>query len=168
MAATLRVQELEAELDAAKAEVNRLELQELPQAFTEDGISELRLPDRGIGAKRDIAVRGSLPVEEPRHGLGLARLDEYGHGDNIRSIVTANFGRMHREAARDYYEAIRTDNRAAASLTETIHHSTLRAIGLERAKAGMDTDWDNLGLIVQRRVTLLRPPTHRTTRETGQ
>ena len=160
VAATLRVQQLEAELAVAKAEVSRLELQELPQAFTEDGLSELRIPGAGrIGARRDIQVRGSLPAEEPRHTAGLNRLVEYGYEENIRSMVTANFGREHRDAAREYYEAMRTDNRAFTTLQETIHHSTLRAIGLERARAGTETDWDNLGLIVQRRVTLLRPPT---------
>ena len=39
--AKLRLEQVQAELDNAKAEVRRLEEVELPAAFTEDGISEL-------------------------------------------------------------------------------------------------------------------------------
>lgn len=158
------MQELERQLALAKAEVNRLEITELPAAFTEDGLSELRLPS-GPGARRDMTVRGSLPAEEPRHGRGLIWLTETGYEENIRSMVTANYGREQRERAQQLYETLRGDNTAFTTLTETIHHSTLRAIGLERARAGQPVDWENLGLTLIRRVTLTRPPTHHVSTE---
>ena len=164
VAATLRVRDLERELEVAKAEVTRLEQMELPQAFTEASISELQI-ERGIGARRDLSVVGSLPSEEPRHTAGLNRLVEYGHQDNIRSMVTLNFGREHRDAALEYFNTVRTDNRAFVTINETIHHSTLRALALERVRNGQPVDFENLGLTVIRRVRLLRPPTRHVTLE---
>jgi hypothetical protein len=153
------MRQLESELTEAQAEVLRLERDELPSAFTEDGISELRLPDGGPGAKRDLAVRGSLPADEPQHAAGLEWAIANGYEGSIRSIVTANFGMLHRAAALEYYNVMRGDNRAVVSLTETIHHSTLQAIALERARTGQPVDWENLGLTLIRHVRLLRPPT---------
>jgi hypothetical protein len=149
---------LEEKLSEAKAEVSRLENVELPAAFTEDGISELRLPDGGPAAKRDMSVQGSLPNDEPRHAAGLEWAVANGYEGVIRSIVTANFGMEDRQRALDYYNTIRLDNRAQTTLNETIHHSTLKALALERARAGQPVDWENLGLVLIRRVKLLRPP----------
>jgi len=161
VAATLKVQELERDLADAKAEVGRLERDELPAAFIEDGISELRLPD-GPAARRDLSVQGSLPTDEPRHAAGLEWAVANGYEGVIRSVVSANFGMEHRAAALDYYNAMRLDNRASTTLNETIHHSTLKAIAAERARNGQPVDWDNLGLTLIRRVKLMRPPIRRT------
>lgn len=159
VAATLRLKELEAAVADAKAEISTLENIELPAAFTEDGISELRLPDGGPAAKRDMSVQGSLPSDEPRHAAGLEWAVANGYEGVIRSVVQANFGMEHRQAALDYYNAMRLDNRASTTLNETIHHSTLKALALERARTGLPVDWDNLGLVLIRRVKLIRPPT---------
>lgn len=161
--AKLREAQLEDELEHARAEIRRLEVVELPSAFTEDGISELRLPD-GQRAVRNVSVQGSFPNQETEpeaHRRAVTEWARLGYADTLRCAVTSSYGAGDREAALAAYEALRGDNRAFVTLRETVHHSTLRAAVLARIRAGEPTSVEDLGCAVIRRVRLTTPPRRR-------
>lgn len=158
--AKLRQAQLEDELENAKREIKRLEEVELPQAFTEDGISELELPN-GQRARRQVSVQGSFPDQESEpevHRTAVERWVELGYADTIRSAVIASYPTEHRETAQAAYNALRGDNRAFVTIKETVHPSTLRAAVLSRIRAGEPTPVEELGCVVLRRVRLTTPP----------
>lgn len=158
--AKLRQAQLEEELDNAKREVRRLEEVELPTAFTEDGISELSLPD-GQRARRQVSVQGSFPDPETnpeRHRHAVDEWTRMGNADTIRSAVVASYNTEHRDAALEAYNVLRGDNRAFVTIKETVHPSTLRAAILARITAGEPTPVEELGCTILRRVRLTTPP----------
>jgi hypothetical protein len=161
----LRVGELEAQLETANAEVKRLEEFELPSAFTEDGISELQLPD-GQGAKRTVDIQGSLPSESlhpVERENALTWLAENGYADVIRCVVAADFGQDNRAAALELYERMRTSNVAHITKKETVHASTLKALIRQRINANppVETPIEELGCTIIRRIKLTTPPRQR-------
>lgn len=158
--ATRRVEQLEEELERARAEVRRLEEVELPQAFTEDGVSALTSID-GQRAERHLSVQGSFPSPTAERPDAVARFTrardwmiENGYEDNIRAVVTANYGTGDRARALAEYERLRGDNRAAVAITETVHHSTLRGLVRQRVENGLPTPVEDLGCTIIRRVRL--------------
>lgn len=166
-AATLRVRALEEELAEAKREQQRLETVELPAAFTEDGISELRLPD-GQKAARSVSVQGSFPdADHEDHEFALTWATENGLQDTIRCVVAANYSAGDREAALAEYERLRGDNRAFVTKGETVHPMTWKAVLLQRVKDGEPTPLERLGCVVLRRVKLTTPPRRRS-QSTGE
>jgi hypothetical protein len=159
----LRVQTLEEELGYAKAEVRRLEQVELPAAFTEAGVEELRIPE-GAKAARNLTVQGSLPDpdEHPEeHRRALEWWAANGYGDTIRCVVASSFTVGDRDAALAVYELLRQDNRAVTSKSETVHPMTLKAIVRNRIGRGEPTPLELLGCTVIRRVKLTTPPRRR-------
>lgn len=158
--AKLRQAQLEDELEHAKREVRRLEEVELPAAFTEDGVSELQLPD-GQRAQRQVTVRGSFPDmdDDPEgHQRAVDIWAGLGYADTIRCAVIASFGPEDRATALAAYEALRGDNRAFVTKKETVHPSTLRAAVLARVRTGQPTPVEELGCVILRRVRLTTPP----------
>ncbi len=158
--AVLHVMDLEARLERANAEVKRLQEVELPTAFTEDGVSELRLPD-GLKAKRVTDIQGSLPsaalhpVERENAILWLA---ENGYVDLIRTTVAADFDRGNNPAAVELFNQLRQLNNAHVTKKEDVHHSTLRAMIRQRIEANQETPIEELGCTIIRRVKLTTPP----------
>lgn len=160
--AAQRVAELEQQLEIALAEVKRLEEVELPAAFTEDGISELQLPD-GQRAKREVSIQGGLPSEDLRpveRENALTWLAENGYPDVIRCVVAADFGQDNREEALALYERMRTSNLAHVTKKETVHPSTLKALIRQRinAEPPQQTPIEELGCHIIRRIRLTTPP----------
>lgn len=167
----IRVEELEALLKTAKAEVRRLEEVELPSAFTEDGVSELVVPGYPK-AKKDVMVTGSFPLPDAEREDAVARYEaakqwaiDNGHKDSLRAVVQASYGAGEREAALAAYESLRGDNRAHVKMVETIHHSTLRGIVRDRVQKALPTPAEELGCVVVRKVKLTTKP-RRTASET--
>ncbi len=161
--ASLRVADLEAQLELANREVKRLEEVELPAAFTEDGISELQLPD-GQRAKREVMIQGSLPSED-EHPVerenALTWLAENGYPDVIRCVVAADFGQDNRQAALELYERMRSSNIAHITKKESVHASTLKALIRQRlihANPPLPTPIEELGCTIIRRIRLTTPP----------
>ena len=170
--AMLRVEELEGQLKAAQVEVRRLEEVELPAAFTEDGVSEIGIPGCPKAAK-DVTVQGSFPspyADRPdaleRYETAKAWMVANGHEDSLRAVVAANYGAGEREAALEAYGRLRGDNRASVSITETVHHSTLRAIVRQRVAKAQPTPVEDLGCVVIRKVKLASKPVRRVQIET--
>lgn len=160
--AVLRADDLEQQLAMALAEVKRLEEVELPAAFTEDGISELQLPD-GQRAKREVTIQGSLP-SETEHPVerenALTWLAENGYPDVIRCVIAADFGQDNREEALALYERMRTSNLAHITKKESVHPSTLKALIRQRINATppVPTPIEELGCVIIRRIRLTTPP----------
>lgn len=163
-AAVLRVEELEAQLEAAKAEVKRLEEVELPAAFTEDGVSEIAIPGCPK-AKRDVSVRGSFPSPFADTPNAFAKYEAARdwvianqHEDSLKAVVTAEYDAGDRAAALASYERLRGDNRAHIKMVETVHSSTLRAIVRDRVNRALPVDPEALGCTVIRKVKLATKP----------
>lgn len=158
--AVLRVQMLEEQLERAEAEVKRLQEVELPSAFSEDQISELRLPNLPM-AKRHVDIQGSLPSETERpveRENALTWLIENGYGDTIRSTVSAAFSQGDHEAALELFTQLRRLNNATVKKKEDVHHSTLRAIVRQRLEANQETPVEELGCTIIRRIRFSTPP----------
>ena len=159
--ARLRLDQLLAEVENQEREIKRLEETELPQAFTEDGISELRLPNNGPRATRQVSVVGSFPLAEAdpeRHRRAVQVWTELGFADTIRTALAASYGPQDRTHALQVYETLRGDNQAGVTIRETVHASTLRAGILARIRRGEPTPVEDLGCTIIRRVRLTTPP----------
>jgi len=150
-------------LKLVEAQIADLEQRELPAAFTEFGVGASLALEDGAVLSRKLEVTGSLPKEDAeRRARGLQWARENDFSNTIRCVVAASFAAGDEDKARALYERLRGDNAATVIMTENIHHSTLQAIGRDRAQRGLPTPFEDLGLNIVRKVTVSEPRRSRT------
>lgn len=125
-----------------KTELERVRSDLLPSALRQHNLTELRTADGFRVQVRDV-VRASIP--KPRRDEAFAWLEEQGHGDLVKHLVSATFGRGEDHEAEE----------AAAALAQmgcdvkderSVHASTLSAFVREQIEAGRDLPRDLLGV----------------------
>lgn len=129
-------------LREAKADLELIRSDLLPSALRQYNLAELRTTE-GFRVRVQEIVRASIP--KARRDEAFAWLDTHGHGDLVKHVVSAAFGKGEDEDA----EA------AAAALAEmgcrvnderSVHPSTLSAFVRERIAAGEQIPHDVFGV----------------------
>jgi len=132
----------EEELREKKAELERVRTDLLPNALREHNLSELKTAD-GFRVKVQEIVRASIP--KSRREEAFAWLDANGHGDLVKHVVTAKFGKGEEDKAQAAIEAL-ADLDFPVSDDRSVHASTLSAFVREQIAAGVALPHELLGV----------------------
>lgn len=144
---------LEAQAAELKREYEKLRTQLLPAALAEYGLTEIRMAD-GARVTVDAIIRASIP--KARQGEAFAWLEGAGHGDLIKHVVSASFGRGEDDDARHALDAL-----AALGVEpedrRSVHAQTLSAFVREQTEAGVALPDELLGVFRGELTKIKRP-----------
>lgn len=152
---------LEARLKEARARLTALSCEALPRAMAAVGLSDLRLASGQRVEVRERYQCGQLDdapdVDDKRRPLServeaLSWLDEQGHGDIARRVITVSLGAKSEEIANDLLAMVRAHPAANQFLVDTrraVPWNTLAKFAREQLEGGYDPPLDLLGVSVQ-------------------
>ena len=139
---------LERELDAAKADVRRVEQEDLPELMAELGIETFRLT---TGESIEVKPEVECNISEERRAAAHAWLLQHGFGGLIKTEVIVGFGRGEHDAAVQCAQAV------GGSLIERVHPSTLKSFVKEQMAAGKPVPFDLFGVHPYSKVKITSP-----------
>jgi outer membrane murein-binding lipoprotein Lpp len=93
-----RVEDIEEELKAAKENLRQIAEQDLPNALHEMGMKEVKMEDGSIVSVSNF-YNVSIPKDKTEEAFDWLRLN--GHGDLVKNVVSATFGRAEDNRAKD-------------------------------------------------------------------
>ena len=141
------VDQLEADLKAAKQALNSLTTGAIPDLMAQMGIDEIT--QRGWQIKVSEFVSGSLPKDPDQRKAAIDWLESNEGGDLLKTSLGIDFSRSQHNEAIDLFEELRTKG-FVASLDSTVHPQTLLVFARERMKNGDPLDPEVLGLYTGR------------------
>lgn len=142
------VERIEKELTQAKADVRRVEQEDLPTLMQELGLEEFKLTS---GETISVTPDVQCGISEERRAAAHRWLTEHGFGGLIKTEVVAKFGRDQHDAAVACAEEI------GGELVESVHASTLKAFVKEQMEAGNAIPFDLFGVHPFSRVKIAAP-----------
>jgi hypothetical protein len=142
------VERLESELSAAKADVQRLEQEDLPDLMQELGLSKFVL---NTGETLEVQPDVTCAITEERRVAAHDWLTRHGFGGLIKTEVIVKFGRDEREAA------VACANSVGGEMVERVHPSTLKSFIKEQMAAGTAIPFDVFGVHPFQRVKITAP-----------
>lgn len=122
----------------------RISTQLLPAALRAYNLSEIKMAD-GSQVTIQKIVKASIP--KPRESEAFLWLETAGHGDLIKHVVSANFGKGEEEAARIAIKALQ-ESGVHANDKRSVHPQTLGAFVREQLDAGVALPHDILGVFI--------------------
>lgn len=128
---------LELELAEAKAAVQRLEQEDLPELMQELGLASFKLED---GASVDLTQDVFCGITEARRASAHKWLLDNGFGGLIKTQVVAEFGKGELDAAN---EAART---IGGTVKEAVHPATLKSFVKEQLAKGSPLPTELFGI----------------------
>jgi hypothetical protein len=142
-------EELEAQLAEVKKKILSLTERDLVNLFGELSLTSLSLEAEGNypAMKFDKTTYYNAKIPEDKEAEAFAWFHENGHGDIVKTVVSASFGMGERESAEKVEEAIAqlgVDFNSKLS----VHPSTLRAFAKSELEAGHALPMDTLGIHV--------------------
>lgn len=131
------VTRLEAELEAAKKDVRRVEQEDLPDLMQELGLETFKLKS---GETIEVKPEVDCSISEDRRAKAHEWLTAHGFGGLIKTEVIAKFGRDERDAALACAQQINGE------VIERVHPSTLKSFVKEQMAAGAGLPFDLFGV----------------------
>lgn len=141
------VDQMEADLSAAKQQLNLLNTSVIPDMMAELDMDEVT--QRGWKVKVGEFVSGSLPKDEAKHEAAIKWLEDHDAGDLLKTSLGVQFSRSQHNVALDLAGYIQ-DQGYEAKVESTVHPQTLCAFARERLKNGEALDTEVLGLYAGR------------------
>ena len=141
------IDQMEADLGAAKKQLNSLNTQVVPDIMAELQMDELVF--RGWKVKVGEFVSGSLPKDPEKRSIAIHWLEEHEGGDLIKTSLSVIFSRSQHNEALALAAGIEQQG-FAPSVDSTVHPQTLMAWARERMKNGELVDPETLGLFTGR------------------
>lgn len=129
---------LQAEMDEKKARLNKLSTEDIPNAFTEVGISELRLSD---GSKVIIKPFYSASITDETRTEAFTWLRANNFGDIIKHNIIVPLGKGEDKKAEKLKTQLDKLNFQYQD-TESVHSQTLKAFVREQVEAIAETPAD--------------------------
>lgn len=145
----LAVEQMEADLKAAKNTLNAMKSKRIPDLMTELMPGMEKLNWNGWEVTISDFISGSLPKEEDKREAALRWLEDNGAGGLIKTEIDIQFGRGEKEAAEALFKSL-SDSNLSPTMQTGVHAQTLAAFARERIKNGEDIDTDMLGLYTGR------------------
>jgi len=152
LAAQTRVENLEADLKAAKQTLLKLTDEDLPSQMTEIGMTNFTLAD---GSKVDIKETYGARIKKDNEEKAFDWLRAHGEGDIIKNTVTVRFGKEKDNEATALVDDL-TEQQWEPERKEDIHPGTLKAWVKGRIEEGKELDMDLFGVWVGQRATITK------------
>jgi hypothetical protein len=147
------VERLESELATAKADVQRLEQEDLPDLMQELGLSKFVL---NTGETLEVQPDVTCAITEERRAAAHSWLVDRGFGGLIKTEVVVSFGRGEHGEAEDFANACAEQGKHP-NLIERVHPSTLKSFIKEQMAAGTAIPFDVFGVHPFQRVKITAP-----------
>lgn len=141
------VEQMEADLAAAKKQLNYLKTSVIPDMMAELGMEECT--QRGWKIKVGEFVSGSLPKEAAARERAINWLTEHDGGELLKTQLSVSFTRSQHNEALSLAGEIEKQG-FAPNVESTVHPQTLMAFARERLKNGEPLDTEVLGLYTGR------------------
>jgi predicted RNase H-like nuclease (RuvC/YqgF family) len=138
-----RINTLENELEAAKAEYKQLAQRDLPEAMKAARLSRFTTDD-GLSIELKEEVYAS--ISEKNREAAYAYLLSRGDGDLIKSVLELNFGKGESEQMQEFVEGLQELGMSNYKVKESIHANTLKAWVREMVASGEDFPHDLFGV----------------------
>jgi len=148
----IRIAELEALLKEEKRLMLKLTDEELPNIFSEMGLSKLALDD---GSQIEVRPTYGASILVDNRPAAYDWLRENGYDDIIKNSVTCSFGRGEDDQASAFASFAEQQGYLPEQKTE-IHPQTLRAFVKERCENGDEFPMELFGAFVGQRATIKR------------
>lgn len=141
--------DLEQQLKDKGEQIRKIERDELPDMFTQAGISSLTVePDGnhpGFIAERTTVYTAKIPDDKRQDALQW--FEQQGHGDLVKSVVTITFGMQEHEERLRAMKLL-SDNNIQFTAAESVHHMTLKAFVKKELVNGRVIPMDLLGAAI--------------------
>jgi len=136
------VEQLNSELETAKAALRRTETEDLPELMNEVGLTELTTKE---GVEVSIAADVTCGISEANMTRAVSWLAERGYDGIVKTQVAVAFGRNERDDADKLAQELQWKG-IAAQVSNNIHSQTLKAFVKERMAAGEVVPFDLFGI----------------------
>lgn len=137
------VEQMEADLKAAKANLHNMCSVQIPDLMTQLQIE--RQVRNGYDIKLQPIVSGSLPKEPAKRSAAISWLEQHEGGELIKTEVKLSFGRSEHQDALKLAKSLK--EKGLEPLVESgVHAQTLCAFARERIANGEEIDTEVLGL----------------------
>lgn len=147
-----KVADLDEKLKTAKAKLLELTDRDLPDVMAEVGLTDITLADGSkLSIKQTYGAR--IPVEY--RDAAFAWLQEKGHDDLIKNLVSVPFGRGEDSSATEFME-LAQKNGFLPDQKKEVHPQTLKAFVKEQLEKGQDVPMDLFGVYTGHRATIKR------------
>jgi hypothetical protein len=147
--AYLEKNDLEQKLKQANEKIQRIERNELPEMFTQAGISSISVEASGnhpaFVAERSTVYTAKIPDE--KRIAAFQWMEQNGHGDLVKSIININFGMQEHEERLRVMKLLK-DAGVQYYTNESVHHMTLKAFVKGEVLKGNPIPMDLLGAYV--------------------
>jgi hypothetical protein len=142
-------EELETELAEIKKKIHNLMERDLVNLFGELNLTSLTLEAEGNypAMKFDKTTYYNAKIPEDKEAEAFAWLHDHGHGDIVKTVVSASFGMGERESAEQVEAAI-SQLGVDFNSKLSVHPSTLKAFAKSEIEAGNALPMETLGIYV--------------------
>lgn len=137
-----KVTDLEKQLDAAKADVRRVEQEDLPDLMQELGLETFKLK---TGELIEVKPEVDCGISEERRSAAHDWLINNGFGGLIKTEVVVTFGHGDQAAASTFAREVAEAGKSPA-VVERVHPSTLKSFVKEQMSAGKPVPFDLFGV----------------------
>lgn len=132
-----KVLDMEKQLEVAKADLRRVEQEDLPELMQELGLETFKLK---TGETIEVKPEIDCGISEERRRAAHDWLTANGFGGLIKTEVVAKFGRDERDAA------VACAQQIGGEMIERVHPSTLKSFVKEQMSAGKPVPFDLFGV----------------------
>lgn len=147
-----RVEDLEEELKLAKENLRQVAEQDLPMALHEIGMKEVKMED-GSTVSVSNFYNVSIPKDKTDQAFDWLRTN--GHGDLVKNVVSATFGRAEDNVAKDLIGKL-SDEGYNVSQKQWVEPMTLKAFAKEQVEQGTDIPTELFGLYIGEKAKIRR------------
>lgn len=147
-----RVEDLEEELKLAKENLRQVAEQDLPMALHEIGMKEVKMDDGSVVSVSNF-YNVSIPKDKTDQAFDWLRMN--GHGDLVKNVVSATFGRAEDNVAKDLIGKL-SDEGYNVSQKQWVEPMTLKAFAKEQVEQGTDIPTDLFGLYIGEKAKVRR------------
>ena len=145
---------LEQQLKNKKEELRNVKEHDLPDAFAEVGLSEIKLQD---GSRVKVEPFVNAHISKANTEKAHAWLEDNGFGDLIDKELNAKFGRT--DAELEKFQRMFShleENGCKLTTKEAVHHMRLKAFAKEQLEKGTDVPVDLFGLYTGLKTTIAK------------
>jgi DNA-binding protein H-NS len=144
-----KVADLEEFLRSYKKELLMVQTRELPNAMQELGYAELKMAD---GSKITVKPFVSASIPKDKKPMAYAWLNENGHGDLIKHIISVNTGKDQEQA--EQVRKVLSEINITPSEVEKVEPQTLKVFIRGQVEAGQPIPLELFGAYLGQKATI--------------
>jgi hypothetical protein len=152
LALEARINDLEVEIKAAKAQLDSVSGDLLPAALSEHGLSQLKMAD---GSEVTVSRYYSASIPKDRSDEAFSWLQKNNFADIVKNQISTSFGRNESNRANDLFERLEQEG-YTPSQKQWVEPMTLKAFVKEQVEAGKEIPSDLFGIFIGEKAKIRR------------